>query len=711
MKKKLSLLFISALILTTSANANVDYSEVSDYTGDSFFSAPTVQENENVDKQHSSSGTTPPLKQLRLKMQENQIKKEQKEFELAPTASDIYSGEVETSQYASQEVEENFEESYIDNEFEVEEPNKKSFFKRKKRNIKDTEKTEDIVLDCDKVDYDTPNYLVKATGNVCVEFVKQKTKVKADIITFDRVNNTIKAEGNVRILKNGQTITGEYIFVDMNEENALIEEPLTRTETMEIRSKKGYVYGDKVVQEQGSIVVDKSFPMNFRSGSRGPKMSRMMVPKDETLTKDMENGIIKLVAQDIKITQKGDLEIISLKKARVHKGEKVIFKTPSVKLYTNKNHDFGETNHWEIGSYRGLGMYAGPGYVFELPKGSVLKAMPILNYKSGFGVGAYGRFSSGTNHTMMGYGTAASKVLVLGKQKLDDNLFLQYSVNSYMDEWFMGRRRPKYGASLVYSKGYASNNFLYKGHPSSYAHRFDAGYYHDLDFDSHFEKLSGSAMGTTRFRYMANASQNLFNYKNKDELKAFSLDIRGQVASSLYGTGDTQVIGRIGPMASMQYKRWKQDIGYLFSVYEDNSPMPVFDAYRYGKQALYIREYFRICRWLTLSWFGTINLSGDSPNGKDFQENSIYFSFGPDDIKFNLGYDSIRENLYCIVELMMDAKGTTVEYETLEIKKDNKAKKTAEVKPKQNLADKAPVGQRVLQKAVVEDIRVVDDVL
>ena len=72
---------------------------------------------------------------------------------------------------------------------------------------------------------------------------------------------------------------------------------------------------------------------------------------------------------------------------RLFKGDKTIFKTPSIKVYTNKNHDYAETNHWEIGGYRGLGIYAGPGVVFELPKGSVLKAMPILNYKSGFGVG------------------------------------------------------------------------------------------------------------------------------------------------------------------------------------------------------------------------------------------------------------------------------------------------------------------------------------
>ena len=47
-----------------------------------------------------------------------------------------------------------------------------------------------------------------------------------------------KAEGNVKIVKGNQTIVGDYIFVDLNEENALIENPLMTTPTVQIKSKK-----------------------------------------------------------------------------------------------------------------------------------------------------------------------------------------------------------------------------------------------------------------------------------------------------------------------------------------------------------------------------------------------------------------------------------------------------------------------------------------
>ena len=298
MKRKLSIFFIASIILTCSARAEYGFDTPADYTGEAFFAPPAIEQPSGfTSSSHDSRGnshTTPPIKQLRLKLQELERAKEQQYYELAPTANDLYSGEIGTSEFASKELEDNFEEMNpdgfdADEEF-VEETakQKKRFFKKKKKEQLLSEENESIILDCEKVDYDTNNYLVYATGNVNVEFVKQKINVKADVITFDRMNNTIKAEGDVKIIKSGKVITGDYIFVDMNEENALIENPLTRTGNIEIRAQKGYVYGDKIVQENGTMEIKDSFPINFHSGNRGPQMRRMLVPKGETLSDDME---------------------------------------------------------------------------------------------------------------------------------------------------------------------------------------------------------------------------------------------------------------------------------------------------------------------------------------------------------------------------------------------------------------------------------------
>lgn len=90
-----------------------------------------------------------------------------------------------------------------DEEAVVENANKNIFPSKiqGRKNVKSPEEEDNIILDCENVDYDSDNYCVVATGNANVNFVKQGTNVLADKITYDRMNNTIKAEGNVRIIK------------------------------------------------------------------------------------------------------------------------------------------------------------------------------------------------------------------------------------------------------------------------------------------------------------------------------------------------------------------------------------------------------------------------------------------------------------------------------------------------------------------------------
>ena len=97
-----------------------------------------------------------------------------------------------------------------------------------------------------------------------------------------------------------------------------------------------------------------------------------------------------------------------------------------------------------------------------------------------------------------------------------------------------------------------------------------------------------------------------------------------------------------------------------------------------------------------------------------FQENAFYVSVGPDDVKFNLGYDFIRENTFFTVEMMMDAKGSKVDYDKLVIKQEKRtqkdvdtSKEPAQPKAEFKNSEKAPV----LQRAIVEDIKTVEDVL
>ena len=53
-----------------------------------------------------------------------------------------------------------------------------------------------------------------------------------------------------------------------------------------------------------------------------------------------------------------------------------------------------------------------------------------------------------------------------------------------------------------------------------FGHRFDVGYYHDIDSDANFKKLEGAGIGTFRARYMMDGSQSLLNYENKEKFES-----------------------------------------------------------------------------------------------------------------------------------------------------------------------------------------------
>ena len=91
MKKKLTLFLISSLIATASARADFSFTEASDFTGDAFFEPPTAQKSVEK-KQNEDRHTMPPVKQLRLKIKSKLKQREQKNYELAPTADSVYSG-------------------------------------------------------------------------------------------------------------------------------------------------------------------------------------------------------------------------------------------------------------------------------------------------------------------------------------------------------------------------------------------------------------------------------------------------------------------------------------------------------------------------------------------------------------------------------------------------------------------------------------------
>ena len=539
--------------------------------------------------------------------------------------------------------------------------------------VKEQVTATEFQLDCDEVQTDEDTGDVIAIGSPILTYVPQNITVKADKMIYNRNSNILKAIDNVVVTKDGNPIKGDYIQINMNEENMFMDNVEADSVNMKITARKAELEDGKLTLTEGYSNSENSNKYVFISRMVGPNFSNMIInDKDRYEWISGKDSKIRINASEVKIDATDNNDKFQVKDAELFYKDKYIMTFPSLTAYTNKNRDYFEANYPELGSRSRFGSYIGPGVVFGGPHGSTIKLIPLVNYKDDIGFGGAVKFKSSFNDTQIMYGSSQNIWVVDGKQQLDENLSLQYGSNAYIDDWFFGRRMPKYLAELVYDKAKVLPDFLAKNKDLRFRHRGTFGYAHDGEWNMHTEHLTSSGIGTLRMRYMAELDQSLFRRENIDERKVFDFGITMQGSAGVYGTGDTQFVARIGPRIHTQYKYWMQDIGYFATGYSDHTPMPIFDKYRYGHSNVYIREAIRLNRFLSVGWSGSLTLTDDSPNGKMFQENMFVFSIGPDDLKINLGYDILRRMTYFSIAMALDTKNTTIEYDKLEIKNPEK---------------------------------------
>jgi len=682
---------------------STNLTDFADYTGEKFFKSTfELQEerekkNEFLKKQFNSKfypnyrgghyaflnerRSMPPLKRIRLDIaksyqnfKEKRLEKKQK------NTQDVF---VDANGIA-----ENIEELEEEAENEV---------------LKEEAEEVQTMLKCRTVKYLPETNEMEAIGDVKVIFPQQNTTLYSQRMTYNTLTNIIQLYDNVRVVRDGHEVLGEYMKVDLNEESGLLKNLRASDFNLDIEAENGYLFGDNIISENGKITSQNDNLISLRSSGFGDALKSFILPREDMvfLLNDVDNCKYFIKVDKIKIKAKEAHDTIQLKHPVIYnKSGKKILSVPSMTFYANKEHDYFEGNYPELGSISAFGMYVGPGIVLETPFGSTLKLIPTVNYKNKFGFGGLARFKSGTNQSILGYNTAAERFILKGYQKIDDNLILQYGANSYIDNWFLGQSWLGYGGELLYEKGYLRKDFLYDKASLSFRNRISAGVFRENARSGSNKYYSGyHRMSTVRFKYMAELNQRLYSLygdvdnSDKNGWRQVDFSVIGQGSVALYGTGDTQFIGRIGPRLTTQYKNWRQELGYYLSGYDDNTPMLTFDYYRYGTSNVYLREYWRAHKYVTLGLYTSYNLSDDiydytQRKKSQLREAAFYVALGPDDLKLNLGYDFIRQNTYFGVSVAMSTKGTSIDYKKLEIQNPGELGKS---KYETNIPDQEPV--------------------
>ncbi|MFI3300709.1 MAG: hypothetical protein R3Y28_04735 [Candidatus Gastranaerophilales bacterium] len=665
--KKIIIISISLIFITGSVAKSeelFDYAIDLDNYNSIFFetpitNVPDVNYIKSADKKFDNSLKSMPLfKEYRIRL-----------MNYFRSKNSVKSNEINANNKIQQN-ENNIDEN-SNNEYDVNvlNPNNTNFEGGINKNEKEDDK---VYLDAEILNIDPINDDIIAEGSPSLHVPAQNLLLKADKMIYNPNSNILELFDNVEIYKADQKTTGDYLQINMNEESTLIENINFKQAFLTIQAEYSQSDADVLTLYNGKMLSEESNVINLQTRMIGGfDFNNMLLDEGERsyLSEIVGEDDVSIYTKEIEIDAKKEVNIITLKNAQIKYGKNRDFTLPRLKIFTDKKQSYFEANYPEIGGRSPMGIYGGPSYTFDTPNGAVMKLTPMLNYddnKLGFGGGI--KYHSGTNLTELMYGSAADVVVLRGKQDLDDNLALQYGINSFIDNWWMGSRKPEYGVELQYRDSTIVKDTVAEGLNLHFENRASFGYMKDGDDNYNGENIQISNTSTTRTRYMLQGRQDLYNYVNEDNLFKANLSLMLQGSAALYGTGDTQMVGRVGPRITTQYKKWVQDLTYYASAYEDNTPMPVFDAYRYGKTNIYLREAYRVNKYFTVIWMGSVNLGDETYTSEMFQENAFLFAFGPDDLKVTLGYDFIRGATYFSVNVLMDTKGSSIAYDKMIIK-------------------------------------------
>lgn len=518
-----------------------------------------------------------------------------------------------------------------------------------------------ININSDFMDYYEDKDQIVATGNVKINVEAQDTILEADKVTYDRENDLLIAEKNVKIIKKKNIINGEYARIDLTQDSVLINNLNTELTQIKVVAKTAKIYPKKGDESKKDIDVstgkatfsDKT--LNYVISTSGSEYITDPTIVSKPIDKNSETGFkqkYNIHSKKILVKRNKDVDIITLLNSTITINKYKLAQIPSLTLTTNKDTNQMETNFPEIGRKPELGGYAGWGPLFNFSTGKTLKVVPIMAYGGGVGVGALSRFTSDTNKTEMAYSTLRKKFVIEGEQRLpfldtlNSSTKIQYGKNTYIDNGFFGEQLPEFIIEAVDNRKIASTN------------KFDI----DLRSSAAFIQAD-HRWSTGRYQVQGNLYNNEPLYKLG---KHTDLGVSSQAAISVYGTGNTYGVVRVGPTVTVNNGPIYAWLAYYQGGIYGETPL-LSDKFYYGKSNVTLRTRYKINKFTTIGYEASLNLSKDNYDKKLLAENQIFCWFGPEDIKFRIGYDTRRSLPTFDLNMLLGSDKSNIDFDKLKI--------------------------------------------
>lgn len=525
--------------------------------------------------------------------------------------------------------------------------------------------TELINLKSDQVEYFQETDQFVATGNVVITVESDGTVIYSDEVIYDRPNEEMISQKNVKIVKDGTTIYGDYAKFDLAKDSAIINNPDARLRQIKIDAETAKVHSGDIDAFKGKIIIDQQDVMLVLSagavgGVRNKEYLQKRPGQESRFKYDID-------AKEVIVEDTEFQNVITLRHASIKINKFQIAKIPSLKLIADNENTRIETTLPEFGHLREVGSFLGYGHVFNLPKGSTLKALPIFTFGDGdgssIGIGGMGRFMNSSNRTELYYSSLRKNVVYRGEQKLfTPHTKFQYAQNAYVENGFFGRQMPGFIWEVV------DDRTLIEEYNMRFSLRSSGGL---------VEKNQGN-YSTARFQVQGNLANiaPLWSYGllevdeklegNVEDRNYISAGFGANFSIAAYGTGDTYGVVRAGPTLYGKLGNLDYWMAYYQGDLEGETPFLV-DQYRYGKSNYVFRGTLKVNEKLTVGYMTSLNLTEDNWEEDLITENQLFFWIGPEDLKFKVGYDIERATTLFGFDMLVGAENSALDFEKLKV--------------------------------------------
>lgn len=508
-----------------------------------------------------------------------------------------------------------------------------------------------IQIVADDTEYDQEKNTFLGTGNAVAIIGGQNSKLEADMILYDQNSQTIDARGHVKILRTGQVTTGSAFKFKVNSDEYLITSPDTELNGTQVIARGAYGTNRGMIFKNGTL----DNPTPFHLGKNmlyGPQSSvidiadKIMHP-DAYLT-DKPSFVFKARKMIYeKYKESGNLTVLGgrLQFAR--------FSVPVPKFVATVGQDnnimFPVTPMLSSNIQSG-GINIGPSFNSSMGKTGKFNWAPMVQFggrttsgqTGGSGIGLSGQvgYSNNKFSTHLAYGSVSNLLVADFKSQLNKTTLFQAGINRYQNDGLYGFRRARLIAEVVNNHNFGNIPYL-----SSLNFRSSAGWAQDnpqlINATPGMAALYG---GTTKNTVMKSGfvvqeqitavSQPLFSVGNeKYGARGY---VFGGVALGGYSTGDTRIMGQVGPTIQFKADRFTFSTNYTQSAVRGSSPF-YYDQFLQGNKSANIQGDVKINKWLTVGGGYGYNLDSKLPYSK-----SISAAIGPQDFKVLLSRNMIQ---------------------------------------------------------------------